>query len=187
MRALTPLAVQRRPADVVLLPAVDLIARDVGDRHAIGATPPRITRVHDGWAWAVAIRRGVVSCGDDGRVIEAGRLLATLDHPARALAVLPSGALLVGTADGAIHRLDGAEHARWPAHTAAITSLAVSPTGAWASSSEDGSVKHWRGDQRVRTLPRRDDFVTSVVFRPDGALIATGYDGVIWEDRDVQA
>jgi WD40 repeat protein len=97
------------------------------------------------------------------------------------------GVALVGTADGAIHRLDGAEHARWSAHAAAITSLAVSPTGAWASSSEDGSVKRWRGDQLVRCLPMRDDFVTSVVFRRDGALIATGYDGVVWEDSDVHA
>lgn len=152
-----------------------------------GAAAPRITRAHDGWVWAVAIRRGVVSCGDDGRVIEAGRLLATLDQPARALAVLPSGALLVGTADGAIHRLDGAAHARWPAHAAAITSLAVSPTGAWASSGEDGAVRIWRGDRLVRALPARDDFVTSVAFRREGGLIATGYDGVVWEDAGVDA
>ncbi len=152
-----------------------------------GHAAPRTTRVHDGWVWAVALRRGVVSCGEDGRVVEAGRLLATLDHPARALAVLPRGALLVGTADGAIHRLDGAEHVRWSAHTAAITGLAVSPTGAWASCAEDGVVKRWRGDQLVRSLPARDDFVTSVAFRRDGTLIATGYDGVVWEDTDVQA
>lgn len=147
-----------------------------------GTAAPRITRAHDGWAWAVAVRRGVVSCGDDGRVVEAGRLLATLGPSARALAVLPSGALLAGTADGAIHRLDGAEHARWPAHAAAITSLAVSPTGGWASSAEDGVVKRWRGDQLIRCLPARGDFVTSVAFRHDGGLIATGYDGVVWED-----
>jgi WD40 repeat protein len=152
-----------------------------------GTAALRITRAHDGWVWAVAIRRGVVSCGDDGRVIEAGRLLAAVDPPARALAVLPSGALLVGTADGAIHRLDGAAHARWPAHAAAITSLAVSPTGAWASSAEDGAVKLWRGDRLVRALPVRGDFVTSVAFRRDGGLIATGYDGVVWEDSGVDA
>jgi WD40 repeat protein len=123
-----------------------------------------------------------VSCGDDGRVIEAGRQLAGLDRPARALARLPSGALLVGTSDGMIHRLDGTDHVRWPAHAGAVTSLAVSPTGDWASSAEDGTVKRWRGDTLVRTVPARDDFVTSVVFSPDGALIATGYDGVVWQD-----
>jgi len=147
-----------------------------------GTAPPRIARVHDGWAWAVAIRRGVVSCGDDGRVVEAGHPLAALDRPARAVAVLRSGALVVGTSDGAIHRLDGAGHARWPAHRAAITGLAVSPTGDWASSAEDGTVKRWRGDALVHTTPARDDFATSVAFDAGGALIATGYDGVVWQD-----
>jgi WD40 repeat protein len=150
-----------------------------------GAAPPRVTRAHDGWAWAVAIRDGVVSCGDDGRVIEAGRCLVRLEHPARALAVLPSAALLVGTSDGAIHRLDGAGHARWPAHAGAVTSLAVSPAGDWASSAEDGTVKRWRGDTLVRSVPARDDFVTSVAFDRAGALIATGYDGVVWKDSAI--
>jgi hypothetical protein len=145
-------------------------------------TAPRVTRAHHGWAWGVAIRDGVVSCGDDGAVIEAGRRLARLDQPARALAVLPSGAVLVGTADGVIHELRGGEHVHWQAHDAAITSLAAWPGGHWASASEDGTVKRWCDRRRVRRLAARGDFVTSVAFRRDGALIVAGYDGVIWLD-----
>jgi hypothetical protein len=156
-----------------------VVATAQGDLVELGAAPPRVTRVHGGWAWAIAVRHGIVSTGDDGRVIEAGAELARLDQPARALAVLPSGALLVGTGDGTIHRIDGSDRASWPAHSAAVTGLAVSPTGDWASSSEDGTVKHWRGDRLVRSDPARDDFVTSIAFRPDGVLIATGYDGVV--------
>jgi predicted 2-oxoglutarate/Fe(II)-dependent dioxygenase YbiX len=163
------------------LPTGVAVATAQGDIVELGATSPRITRVHDGWAWAIAIRNGIVSVGDDGRVVEAGTELARLDQPARAVAVLPSGALLVGTCDGTIHQLGGTDRTSWPAHDAAITSLAVSPTGDWASSSEDGTVKRWRGDQPLRTEPARDDFVTSIDFRPDGTLIATGYDGAVRE------
>jgi len=158
-----------------------VVATALGELVALdGCTPPRITRAHDGWAWAVAVRRGVVSCGDDGLVVEDGRRLAALGHPLRALAVLPSGALLVGSTDGTIHRLGGGAAASWRAHGAAITSLAVAPDGDWASSSEDGTVKCWRGDRLVRSIPARGDFVTSVAFGAGARLIATGYDGAVW-------
>jgi predicted 2-oxoglutarate/Fe(II)-dependent dioxygenase YbiX len=136
---------------------------------------------HSGWAWAVAWRGAVVSCGDDGRVLQAGRELGVLGHPARALAPLPDGSLLVGTVDGFVHRLHRGSWRRWRAHDGAITGLAATPSGAWASCSEDGTVKLWREEHLLRRSPQRADFVTSIAFTADGSLIASGYDGAVWQ------
>lgn len=146
--------------------------------------PPRRVHAHDGWAWGVAADGGVVSCGSDGRVLRDGRQIAALGQPARAVAALRGGELLVGTADGAVHRLRGDDRARWQAHEGAVTCLASSPGegDAWASGSEDGTVALWRGDRLVGRLPPRRDFVTSVAFTPGGALLSAGYDGAIRVD-----
>ena len=69
--------------------------------------------------------------------------------------------------------------ARWQAHAAAVTGLAVSPRGLLASCSEDGVVKVWRGAELRYAAPARGDFLTSCAFSPDGALVAAGYDGQV--------
>jgi DNA-binding beta-propeller fold protein YncE len=169
-----------------ILAAIDhagrvVVATSHGTVIEIAETTAHVTRAHDGWAWALATRDGIVSAGDDGRVLEADHRIADLGRPIRALAVLPDGAILAGASDGTIHRLD-LRPTSWTAHAGAITCLAVSPTGEWAASSEDGRVTRWRDDQLIRRTQARGDFVTSVAFDKAGALIATGYDGVVWTD-----
>jgi predicted 2-oxoglutarate/Fe(II)-dependent dioxygenase YbiX len=166
---------------------------------------------HQGWAWAVVVVDGaVLSAGEDrgiegppghsaragrGQVYREQRPLVALERPARALAALADGALLVGGDDGSISRVERAATAtsaamtsvrRWQAHDGAVTALAVAPDGrTWASSSEDGTIKRWREDSLLRASPPRPDFVTSVAFTAAGALLATGYDGeVSWELGD---
>jgi hypothetical protein len=145
---------------------------------------PRWTRaVHAGWAWALAaVAGGIASCGDDGRVVVADargatRVIAELGVPCRALAALPSSALIAGDTTGAVHAITAAPVARWRAHAAAITSLVALGDGTFASSSEDGRVMRWTGE-RGELAAASDDFVTSLAVDPAG-LVCAGYDGAI--------
>ena len=141
----------------------------------------RVTHAHDGWAWSVIVdSEAMISCGDDGRIVRDGETLAELDRPLRAIAKLPSGALVAGGTDGTLHLLGHGDRRSWRGHTGAITSLAVASDGTWASSSEDGTVQIWRDDRAIRTLEASGDFVTCVAFSGSGdRLFTTGYDGAV--------
>lgn len=145
-------------------------------------------RAHAGWAWALAVRgAALLSAGEDGDVIEhlggRRRVLASLGQPVRALAALGDGAVLAGCDDGMIYALRGSRRELVRAHGAAVTSLAIAPDGVgWASGSEDGEVKQWRGGALAATSPRRADFITCVAFTGGGSLVSAGYDGALVEE-----
>jgi len=142
--------------------------------------------VHTGWAWSVAAHVDrIVSCGEDGAVVELDRdgvpaPLARLDQPARAIAALPDGDLVVGDIAGRMHRLasGGRTAACLEAHHAPVTSCAAGRGATWVSTGEDGRVVMWEHDRPIEawTSP---NFVRSAAVRRDGAIAWAGYDGVV--------
>ena len=99
---------------------------------ALDGTRRWTTRVHDGWAWALAPHSGgLASVGDDGRLAHTDALghtqtLRAVGAPCRALAALADGTLVAGDRDGFLHGF-----ASERAHSAAITACARSGT-AWS-------------------------------------------------------
>jgi hypothetical protein len=74
-----------------------------------------------------------------------------------------------------LQRLVDRSAARLPAHSAAVTDVALSRDGAWiATAGADGTAKLW--DARTRALrhalPGHTGPVWSAVFSPDGATLA---------------
>ncbi len=134
------------------------------------------TRVHDGWAWALAPHSGgLASVGDDGRLAHTDalghtRTLRELGAPCRALAALADGTLVAGDRDGFLHGI-----ASERAHSAAITSLCAVDDGV-VSAGEDGCVRHWPGGAVLASCA---DYVTSLAVDATGGLVAAGYDGAL--------
>ena len=136
--------------------------------------------VHQGWVWSViALGDSFASCGEDGRVVIDSKSVRAFHRPLRSLVACDPSTLLVGDARGQVHRLDLASGRTTAlnAHEAAVTSLAVQGQ-LWASASEDCRARLWRGNELLREW-RSNDFLTSVAFTADGALVWAGYDGVV--------
>jgi ligand-binding sensor domain-containing protein len=138
---------------------------------------------HVGWAWNVVPHRsGVLSCGEDGRIVAtdadgATRVLANLGVPLRALAAR-GDVIVAGDTDGMLHVSCGDTHASWRAHKTAVTSIVALDDGAIVSASEDGRVVRWTGECG-EVIAALDNFVTSLAVLPGGALVCAGYDGAI--------
>lgn len=133
-------------------------------------------RAHAGWTFdAHALAGGaLVSCGDDGRLLQGDReLLRVSGRSLRACALLGDRWVAADEA-GLLHR-QGAAPARL--HAGAVTDLCALPGGALASAGEDGAVRVWRGGACVweRVL---DDFARAVRPLP-GGLAFCGYDGEV--------
>jgi hypothetical protein len=100
------------------------------------------SRVHAGWAWALAPHSGgIASIGDDGRLAHTDahgktRTLREPGAPCRALVELADGTLIAGDRDGRLHGATTVERA----HDAAITSLCA-PGDGFVSAGEDGRVR----------------------------------------------
>jgi WD40 repeat protein len=164
-------------------------ATSAGEVMALDArgVPRWSLQVHDGWAWCVASDGcSVFSGGDDGRLLRtdaSGRAveLLKLEHPLRALLVRSDGGLVAGDGAGWLQVVSagGELLLRFRAHDAAITSLALAPDGLLATGSEDGRVRTWRAATPEAELTSTD-FVTSVAFTADAALLWAGYEGGIW-------
>ena len=118
-----------------------------------------------------------------GRLVIGEKTVCRFDRPLRALVAAPDGRVLVGDAHGQVHRVE-LTHGRSTAlnaHDAAVTSLAVHHD-LWASASEDGKARLWRGTRLLREW-RSSDFLTSVAFTARGELIWAGYDGLVRSAR----
>ncbi|MCP5413306.1 MAG: hypothetical protein H6961_01600 [Chromatiaceae bacterium] len=103
----------------------------------------------------------------------------TLDDVVTDLAWSSDGkALLVGSAAGAVHRLDhGSEvTARWQAHDGGITRLRLQPGDdrVLASAGEDGKVALWNSvdGEALSTLANENDWVEHLAWTPDGKVLA---------------
>jgi predicted 2-oxoglutarate/Fe(II)-dependent dioxygenase YbiX len=146
--------------------------------HFISPSSHRAVTAHRGWVWAVhVLPQGVISGGDDGRVLLHGgeaREVAVFDHSVRSV----SGALdrlVVGDASGAIHVIGPDRVQSVRPHASAVTSVAVTADRV-LSASEDGRVLlHSAGGATL--LHAGDDFVREVVALKNGGVAWTGYDG----------
>lgn len=109
------------------------------------------------------------------------------DRAYSAIATHPDGSLIVaGSFDGTLEVWDTKSRTRTinlPAHTDAITSVAISVnTGLCASASHDGKVRVWdlTTGKRRRTLSGHSDSVMAIAITPDGTrLLSSSMDSAV--------
>ncbi|KAF2139104.1 uncharacterized protein K452DRAFT_276121 [Aplosporella prunicola CBS 121167] len=148
-----------------------------------------VLRGHQGSVWAVlAYDRETIITGCADKQIRifnpAGKLLRTItggSDVVRALCKLPtshpSGAQFASAGNDAIIRLwtiEGQEVGQLHGHENFIYSLATLPSGELVSSSEDRTVRIWKGDQCVQTITHPAISVWSVAVCRENGDIVTG-------------
>jgi WD40 repeat protein len=112
--------------------------------------------------------------------------------PVRALAQLPSGAVLSGAGEGLVYRCtpDGRQATAWRAHDEAITALATSKDRRrLLTASADKTLKLYDPDKGtlLAALKGHTGAVTSAVFGDDGTWAASGSDDrtvILWDLKE---
>jgi WD40 repeat protein len=95
------------------------------------------------------------------------------------------GTAILGLTDGSLCYLDvlsGTRAATLRAHNGEVTGIAVAPDGSLvATAGKDGKVKIWDGSTKfaLRTLSADARWPLSIVFSPNGKLIAAGGDSTV--------
>ena len=129
--------------------------------------------------------------------VETGQLTGSLDNLAESLAFSPDGTILAtGSNDYKVRLWDvatGTNTATLPGHQAPVLTLAFSPDGrTLASGSEEYVIKLWEVETGHNTATlsfgekdRSGFYVSahSVAFSPDGAILASVFDGdvILWD------
>jgi len=144
---------------------------------------------HEAAVWAVLAydeETIITGCADKAiRIFSpTGKLLKSisgLPDVVRTLCKLPSdhptGAALASAGNDQVIRLwtrDGVEILQLHGHEAFIYSLAVLPNGDLVSSSEDRTVRIWRGQECIQTITHPAISVWSVAVCPESGDIVTG-------------